>query len=235
MTDIKIVPFERFDFRFTPRPWPYAEARRDEIDAHFAARRRDRPALWNGRVLVACEHAVQGGLCRGAFLETDFASFDAWRQWGAPAAADVFDCFAASALMSSDGAFMLGVMGAHTANAGQIYFPCGTPDPSDVADGRVDLERNAFRELKEETGLDIGELDDVPGWFAVLDGTLIMHVKRLRAREPAVALRRRLLDHLARERQPELSDIRIVRGPADLDPMIPTFTAAFLAHQWSGA
>ena len=31
-------------------------------------------------------------------------------------------------------------------------------------------------------------------------------------------LRARILEHLAREREPELADIRIVRGPADLDP-----------------
>ena len=55
----------------------------------------------------------------------------------------------------------------------------------------------------------------------------------LRARAPAAALRQRILAHLAREAQPELADIRIVRGPADLDPMMPPFLTAFLTHVWS--
>ena len=55
----------------------------------------------------------------------------AWRDWGFPDRA-VRNCFSAGAIRASDGAFVLGVMGAQTANAGKIYFPAGTPDPSDV-------------------------------------------------------------------------------------------------------
>ncbi len=44
------------------------------------------------------------------------------------------------AVRASDGAFLLGVMGAHTANAGKIYFPAGTPDPDAMSSGEtVDL------------------------------------------------------------------------------------------------
>ena len=39
-------------------------------------------------------------------------------------------------------AFLLGVMGQHTARAGCIYFPAGIPDPSDIVDERVDLSRS---------------------------------------------------------------------------------------------
>jgi len=44
-------------------------------------------------------------------------------------------------------------------------------------------------------------------------------------------LRARMLDHLARETQPELADIVIVRGPRDFDAAMPRFVTAFLeAH-----
>lgn len=231
MDDATIVPFERFDLRYAPRAWAFADDNRAAIDAHFAAKQRARPALWNGRVLAAYQHSVAGGVCRGAYLETDFASFDAWRDWGRPAAA-VTDCFAASALRTADGAFLLGVMAPHTANAGQIYFPSGTPDPGDVVQGRVDLAESARRELKEETGLDTRDLDPEAGWLAVIVGAAAMHVKLLRARQTASDLRRRILEHLASDPQPELADIRIVRGPADLDPMMPAFIVAFLRHMW---
>jgi 8-oxo-dGTP pyrophosphatase MutT (NUDIX family) len=231
MDDAKVIPVERFELRFVPRPWAFADANRAAIDAHFAAKQRANPALWNGRVLLAYEHGVANGVCRGAFLETDFANFDAWRDWGCPPAA-VMDCFAVAALQASDGAYLLGIMAAHTANAGQVYFPCGTPDPDDIVDGRVDLEHSARRELTEETGLNFEDLQAEPGWLCVLTGPCAMHAKLVRARQPAEELRRRILGHLASERQPELADIRIVRGPADLDPMMPPFIVAFLRHMW---
>ena len=97
---------------------------------------------------------VEHGVLRGEYLETDYASFAAWQHWGRPPAG-VRDCFGAAAILTADGAFLLGVMGPHTLNAGEIYFPCGTPDPADIIDGKVDLDLSIRRELKEETGLDI--------------------------------------------------------------------------------
>jgi 8-oxo-dGTP pyrophosphatase MutT (NUDIX family) len=170
---------------------------------------------------------VAGGVFTGAYLETDYASFAAWRGWGRPPAG-VHDCFGAAAVIAGDGGVLLGVMGKHTANHDRVYFPCGTPDLDDVVDGRVDLDLSVRRELKEETGLEVNDFAADPGWMTVVDGALIMHVKVLRAAEPAQALRARVRDHIARQRQPELSDIRIVRGPCDLDAAIPPFVAAFL-------
>lgn len=231
MNDIQIAPFDRFDLRFEPRPWPFADANRAAIDARFTARKKANPALWNGRVLLAHDYAVADGVCRGAFFETDFASFNAWRDWGRPPAG-IANCFAAPVLRSADGAFLLGVMGPHTANAGQIYFPCGTPDPGDVLGGRVDLEHNARHELLDETGLAFEDLEPEPGWISVRLQTWAMAAKILRSRQTADQLRRRILAHLASQAEPELADIRAVRGPADLDPMMPPFVSGFLRHIW---
>jgi 8-oxo-dGTP pyrophosphatase MutT (NUDIX family) len=216
-----------------PKPWAFAIERRAEIDAFFAEIQREKPAVWNGRVLLMHRHAVSGGVLRGEYLETDYAGFAAWRSWGSPPAA-VHDCFSAAAIQSADGAFLLGLMAPHTFNAGQIYFPCGTPDPSDIVDGRVDLDYSVRRELKEETGLDAAEFTTEPGWTAVADGGLIAMIKILRSAESAEALRARILARLARERQPELSDIRIVRGPADFVPAMPNFVTACLAQHFAG-
>jgi len=232
VSDPQIIPFERFDVRLEPRPWAFADDNRAAIDAHFADKQKANPALWNGRVLLAQEFEVSGGVCRGVCLETDFASFNAWRDWGRPPAG-VVNLFASAVVRGSDGGFLLGVMGPHTANAGQIYFPCGTPEPGDVRDGRVDLEYNARHELKDETGLTFEDLRPEPGWLSLRLATWAMAAKILTAAEPAEAVRGRILDHLASQTQPELSDIRIVRGPADLDPMVPGFVSAFLRHMWS--
>jgi hypothetical protein len=231
MSDITLVPIERLDIAFAPRPWAFAVARRPEIDAHFAACRREQPALWNGRVLLLYDHAIEAGVFRGRCLEADFASFLAWRDWGCPPAA-VKNFFAMGALRAVDGAFLLAVMGAHTANAGKIYFPAGTPDPDDVVGHAVDLEGSVWREVGEETGLAGADLAPEPGWTAVLAGPRIALMKQLRARLDADALRARILDHLAREAHPELADIYVARGAADLTPAMPDFTRAYLNHLW---
>jgi hypothetical protein len=231
MDDVKILPVQRLDFSFSPAPWPYADARRGEIDAFFAALQRERPAMWNGRVLLMYRQNIADGVLSGRYLETDYASFAAWCSWGRPPAG-AFDCFGAAAILSADGAFLLGVMGAHTLNAGRIYFPCGTPDPGDIVGGKVDLAFSVARELKEEAGFDIAEFAAEPGWIAVIDGALIATIKLLRSAETADALRARILRYLANEKQPELSGIRIVRGPADFNPAMPRYVTAFMAHRF---
>ncbi|MEJ2433801.1 MAG: NUDIX hydrolase, partial [Pseudolabrys sp.] len=163
----------------------------------------------------------------GEFLETDYASFAAWTAWGRPPAG-VRDCFGAAALLAADGAFLLGVMGLHTFHAGHIYFPCGTPDPTDIANGKVDLDFSVWRELEEETGLTAADVEREPGWTTVVDGGLIAQIKLLRARQDAESLRTRILAHLSREKQPELTDIRIVRGRDDFNEAMPRYVTAFL-------
>lgn len=224
---------DRLELMFAPKPWAFAIERRAEIDAYFAGLQREKPALWNGRVLLLHSQGLAEGVFRGAYLETDYASFSAWIHWRWPAAG-VHDCFGAAAIVSADGAVLLGVMGPHTFNAGQIYFPAGTPEPDDIIDGKVDLEFSVRRELKEETGLDAAEFTAEPGWTIAVDGALIVAIKVLRSQLGAEALRARMLERLATERQPELSDIRIVRGPADFDPMMRRFVTTFLAHWFAG-
>ncbi len=234
MPDPTVVPIDQLDLTFDPQPWPYAAARRPEIDAYFEGLKREKPALWNGRVLMLHTYRLDGGVLRGAYLETDYASFTAWRAWGRPSAG-AYDCFGAGAVVTADGAVLLGVMGPHTANAGRIYFPCGTPDPSDVVDGKVDLDFSLRRELEEETGCDASAFTAVPGWAMVADGNLIAAIKTLRSADDAETLRARMLAHLARDVQPELADIRIVRGTADFDRAMPRFVTAFLRYHFEGS
>lgn len=229
-SDIPILRIDELDLRFVQKPWAFAEERRAEIDRYFETLQASSD-VWNGRVLLMHSHRFAGAVLRGEYLETDYASFLAWRDWDFPDRS-MKNCFAEAAVRAADDAFLMGVMGPRTANAGRVYFPGGTPDPDDVIDGRVDLEWNMRRELAEETGLEAAEFDDEPGWYAALAGPRIGLVKVLRSRETGATLRERALAHLAREETPELSDIRMVRGPDDLDPMMPPFVIAFLRHVW---
>ncbi len=228
-----VVAIDHADFVFAPWSWPFAQERRAQIDAHFAELHARLPQLWNGRVVLAKECAISGRRLSGACFETDYASFLAWRDWEFPDR-DVTNCFSMGALRSADGAFLLGVMGQHTANAGLIYFPAGTPEPGDIVDGRLDLAGNITREIAEETGLTPDDYAAQAGWHAVPDGRRIALMKVLAAPASAAELARRIGDHIARETTPELAGIRIVRHTGDFDPMMPEFVRRFLAFALDG-
>jgi 8-oxo-dGTP pyrophosphatase MutT (NUDIX family) len=229
-----VQPIQHLDLHLVSRAWPFADERRAEIDAYFAGLRQEKPALWNGRVLVLCEHKFDGEALSGSYLEADFASFIAWRDWAFPDRA-MRNCFAHAAILSADGAFLLGEMGPHTANAGHRYFPGGTPDPSDVFDGRVELERSLYRELAEETGLTAADVHAEAHWRAVLAEPRIAMMRVLRSPEPAGSLRERILRHIGADPAPELADIHIVRDAGDLDVRVPSFVQSFLFHFWREA
>jgi hypothetical protein len=233
LPDIEIVPLDRTEIRLAPWSWPFAAQRRAEIAARFVQIRRDRPAVWNGRILLLNRYAIDDGTLRGICFETGYAELCAWRDWKFPDAS-VHNVFAAAALQSADGAFLTGEMAPSTANAGLITFPCGTPEPADVDPaGMLDLAGNLGRELTEETGIAIGELNAEPGWTMVRDGGFLALLKRVTAAQDADELRTRIMRHLAREQRPEFIDIRVVRSPADFDPAMPRFVTAFLTYIWS--
>lgn len=222
-----VVEVSRLELAYAPQQWQFAIERRAEIDAYFEHARRALPGIWNGQVLVMHRHRLKGDALEGAFLQTDFASFMAWRDWGFPEAG-VTNCFSMGALRASDGGWIMGVMAPQTSGGGKIYFPAGTPDPDDVVDGMVDLAGSVIREVAEETGLGTGDFVAADGWHCVIDGSFMALMKVLRAHEPAETLRQRILAYLASDKAPELADIRIVRSRRDFDPMMPRFVTTFL-------
>jgi 8-oxo-dGTP pyrophosphatase MutT (NUDIX family) len=228
----EIFALDRVEIAVEPWRWDFAVTRRAQIDRYFADRQRERPALWNGRVLMVNRYEINGAAMLGACFETDYASYLAWRDWEFPDAS-VFNIFASAALRASDGAYLVGEMAQSTANAGSVYFPCGTPDPKDIgAGGALDLPGSLSRELYEETGLDVAAFNAAPDWRLVRDRGFLALIKELRAREDAHTLRSRIMRRLADQAQPEFTDIRIIRGSGDLDPQMPRYVVAFLEQAW---
>jgi 8-oxo-dGTP pyrophosphatase MutT (NUDIX family) len=230
MTQLAIHRVTSLDLAVQPWSWPFAEERRADIEAHFLAQQREKPKLWNGRVLLGRNPVFAGDRLTASYFETDFASFLAWRDWGFPDK-DVFNGFGMGALLASDGAFALGEMGQHTSNAGRIYFPSGTPDLDDIKDSAVDIEGSVARELEEETGLTAAEYRGETDWHCVSTGPAVAMIRILRVDLPGDALRARIEANLAGQPSPELSAIHLVRGVGDLNAAMPRFVTAFIeAH-----
>jgi 8-oxo-dGTP pyrophosphatase MutT (NUDIX family) len=221
------------DLPVRPWSWRFAETRRADIDAHFAAKQREKPKIWNGRVLLGRNPAFSGERLRADYFETDFASFLAWRDWGFPDS-DVFNGFGMGALRSADGAFVMGEMAQHTANAGRIYFPSGTPDLDDIAGGAVDIDGSVAREVEEETGLAPADYRSSAHWDCICTGAAIAMIKILQVDMPCEALRRRIEANLVRQSQPELASIHLVRGTSDLCDAMPRFVTAFVESVFAG-
>jgi len=230
MTHASIHRVTTLDLKLEPFGWPFVHERRAEIDAHFAAKQREKPTLWNGRVLLGRRPGFDGARFRASYFETDFASFLAWRDWGFPDQ-DVFNGFGMGALRCADGAFVMGEMSGHTANAGRIYFPSGTPDLDDIDGGAVDIEGSVAREVEEETGLTSADYQADAHWDCVVTGASVAMIRILHADISGEAMRTRIEANLARQSQPELAAIHLVRSTADLTAAMPRFVTAFIEQE----
>jgi 8-oxo-dGTP pyrophosphatase MutT (NUDIX family) len=221
------------DLPVRPWSWPFAGERRADIGAHFAEKQREKPKIWNGRVLLGRNPQFVGEHLRADYFETDFASFLAWRDWGF-ADKGIFNGFGMGALRSVDGAFVMGEMAQHTSNAGRIYFPSGTPDPDDITGGALDIAGSVAREVEEETGLTSRDYRAEPHWDCVFTGPAIAMFKILHVDLPGEALRGRIEANLIRQSQPELAAIHLVRRASDLTAAMPRFVTAFVESQLAG-
>jgi 8-oxo-dGTP pyrophosphatase MutT (NUDIX family) len=232
MTAATIHRVTTLDLRLEPWSWRFAEARRVEIGAHFANLRAAKPQLWNGRILLARDAVLTADRFSASYFETDFASFLAWRDWGFPDAS-VFNGFGMGALRCADGAFVLGEMGRHTANAGRIYFPSGTPDLDDVTGAQVDIAGSVAREVLEETGLAPTDYRAAAHWDCVVSGAAVAMIRILQVDASGEALRARIEANLASQHEPELAAIHLVRAASDLTAVMPRFVTAFLEAQFA--
>lgn len=234
MSEAAIVPLSAVHCRHVQVDWPFEREEAARIAAFWADFHARNPKSFNGRVfLLHQSHFGPQGFA-GACLETDFAAFLAWREFGFPGA-EMRNVFAMAALRSSDGAFLLGEMAAGTANAGKIYFAAGTPDPEDrLPDGTIDLAGSVLREMSEETGLRVDEVQVSSGWTCVDLVPRLAFMREVRIDLPAEAARALMLDRMITLPEQELADIHIVRGLSDIDAArMPPFQVAYLRWAFS--
>jgi hypothetical protein len=231
----RIVEIAELDFAFEPRTWAFAVERADDIARHWRERKAEKPELFDGRVLLLGRHEFitrddGATILHGSYFEVDFSAFLAWRDFGFPDR-QVCNCFSMAALRSADGAFLLCEMGAHTANAGSIYFAAGTPDAQDVFAGKVDLTASVKRELREETGLAPDDGAMAPGWTIVYEPPRIACMKSTRIAASALEAKARIETFLSKENLPELARIHIAASLDDIErSRSPAFIIDYLRY-----
>lgn len=208
--------------RFLSGSSPFEAERAQEIAAAWRAALERRPKMFDGRILLADRVDVAGDTLGVDFREAAFSTL-VWLRGEGASETRLFNVFGAAAVISRDGAALLGRMAPHTANAGQVYFPCGTPDLGDVSGGAVDLEGSIVRELAEETGLAAPVVRATEDAVVVFDGRLVGLIRRFETDLDASDLKAAALGHLAAEREPELDRIVMARRPAELGEAAPRF------------
>lgn len=226
-----IVALRRIEARVEPYDWAFARENADAIAAHWARISAGKPAMFNGRVLLQHRAAIRDGVFEAGYFEADYAAFMTWRDAGHPGPV-VRNGFAMAALRASDGAFLCGRMGEHTANAGKVYFAAGTPDREDVRpDGTLDLAGSVTRELGEETGLRLDEIAVGEGWTALIEEGRVAFMRQVSVALPAEAARGVMLERMKTLEEEELSDIVVIRRLADTQAHdMPGFMQRYLAH-----
>lgn len=224
-----ITPVTRIEARFEEYAWPWAQENAALISQFWAREIARKPRLFNGIVLLARDVRITGDTLFARFFPVRFAPFLAFKALGYPDP-EIVNAFAMAALFDTDGAFLLGEMGGHTANAGKVFFPGGTPDMSDVIEGaRVDLAGSVLRELMEETSMRPGDYLVGNGWHVVRDGALMAVMRPVQLAGSAQDAAERMVEAIARQEDAELSGPVVVADTADAgDARIPSFIREYI-------
>lgn len=228
-----MLPVDIVDVRLDPGPHPFERDNADAIAANWSAEKAARPALFDGTVVLLSELVYADNRLAGRCHAIRYSTFMLWRKLKPVTSAE--HAFAHAMLISSDNALVAIRMGAHTANAGKVYFAAGSFEPEDFRDGVVDLDYNMAREVREETGLDLGQAEREQRCHAlsVESGTAI--VRRYRMDETADELAGRISRFVARDPDPEIEGPVIIRDMRDLPEGLMPHMRRLAEWHFSGA
>lgn len=228
----QILPVDAVQIRLLPDPHPFAGAHSAAIEKNWERERADKPALFDGEVMLLSELRYRNRRLEGACHLVRYATFLFWRRLRPhPSAAHAF---AHAALISADGALVAIRMGGHTVNAGRVYFAAGSFEPSDFPDGHADLTLNMEREVREETGLDLRGMAFEPTFqiWSEPSGTAIF--RRYHLPDDAEGIAEKIAAFVARDPDPEITGPVVIRKgevlPEGLMPHMEGFIAWHFAH-----
>jgi 8-oxo-dGTP pyrophosphatase MutT (NUDIX family) len=216
----QILPVDFVDVRLDPEPHPFERDNAEAIAANWAAEKALTPAMFDGTVVLLSELAYAESRLTGRCHAVRFSTFMLWRKLKPITSAE--HSFAHAMLISSDNALVAIRMGAHTVNAGKVYFAAGSFEPEDFHNGLVDLDYNMAREVREETGLELGKARGEERCYALSGDTGTAIVRCYHLAETADEVASRIERFVATDPEPEIEGPVIIRGMHDLpDRLMP--------------
>lgn len=219
----EIFDLSSFRLEVMDGPHPWVLENEALIEANWQREITANPRLFNGQMVFQRKLSFEAGHIEGRAHMIPFAAFLHWRRTGRGAGGH--HLFAIPMILSADGAVMAIRMAETTANPGRVYSPAGSLDGQDVRDGFCDLDGNMRRETKEETGLDLGDMQVDPICRAVHIANSVAIFRLFRSVLSEAELRVRVADHIATDPEPEISEIIGIRSPDpaahDYPPFMP--------------
>ncbi|HCL65368.1 MAG TPA: DNA mismatch repair protein MutT [Rhizobium sp.] len=216
-----VFPVSDLSLRVVAGEHPFHLAEYEAAAANWRLEVASIPALYDGRMVFQHQLEIEGGALRGEGHVVPYSTFLWWRKQPSPVTG--YHLYGFPVIVSSDGAIIAVEMGAHTANAGQVYCAAGSLDESDIVDGYCDIRRNMAREVKEETGLDLGQGETDGRLFASHCRRRVTVFQIFRFRERASDLLRRIEDHMRVDEEKEIASAVAIRSP---DPNAHRYAAA---------
>lgn len=224
----KVYPLSEISVRVTAGEPDYVQHNKQAIDDNWQNELAANPTLYDGEIYLASQASLIDGVLQSNYQRTSFRSLLYWRKDLSPD--KPFHIFGSGVIVSSDNRLLLGQMGAHNAVGGKIYFPAGSNDDQDIVDGQVDFERNARREVLEETGIDLYESERCSGYYLVQSERSLALFRCYNFAQTGDALLAQAEQFISSQIQPELSHVLMIGQGHQLDTRSPAHIHAFT--QW---
>ncbi|WP_420962779.1 NUDIX hydrolase [Brucella sp. IR073] len=228
-----VITIDGVDVRVVPGELDYAVANGAAIAENWQRQLADKPSLFNGGVYLAPQARLDDGVLRAEFIRTHYETLLYWTR--DPSKTRPWHIFGIGVVVSADNRLIAGRMAARTAGGGRIYFPAGSIDDDDIAGGRANYARNAWREVMEETGLDLSRAEPEEKIHLVTANRSIALFRRYYFSEKAAVLVERIGQYLRAESDPELDAVIEISEPGQMGEATPSYVRAFADWHFNGA
>ncbi|MGU3398163.1 NUDIX hydrolase [Brucellaceae bacterium D45D] len=226
-----VYVIERADVRVAPGPLAYRQENEAEIVENWQRERAAKPALFDGEIFLSPQAKLENGVLRAGFQRTSFATLMYWRR--DPQIERPWHIFGVGVIVSAEGHLIAARMGMQSAVGGRVYFPAGSVDDNDIVANQVDYDGNMRREVREETGIDLGDARAEEGFNLVTANRSIALFRRYRFAASSRELVADIERFVSNQAEPELSEIIPVTRAGEMGDATPSYVRAFAEWHFS--